>query len=114
MTSVVMGSLFSAVSMAQGAQLSPRLVAMNVGGLYAYNVMQCPMEAIHGRESALHNAAAGGILGFMGVRAGVVGIPFTDAYFFLRHPQISPPLAGAAVYGAIGFILANVLGNKPM
>jgi len=112
-SSVVAGSLFTGIAVvAQGAPLSPRLVAINIGGIYAYNVLQCPMEALHNRVSAWHNAVAGATLGFVGVTNRVLGVPFVDASFFYRYPQVSPPLAGAAVYGGIGFLLAT-LGGKP-
>lgn len=53
-------------------------------GLYTYNAMICPMEAIHGRESALHNAFSGAILGGIGVQKGLLSIPFVDNSFFYR------------------------------
>jgi hypothetical protein len=109
-----MGSVFTAISVAQGARLTPHLAGMNIGGLYVYNILQCPMEGIHGRESSLHNAASGAILGYIGVASRQLGIPFLDPYFFMRYPQLSQPLAGAAVYGAITFAFAAALGGKPI
>jgi len=113
-SSVVMGGLFTGMSMSQGARLTPQLALTNMGGLYLYHIMQCPMEAVHGRPSALHNALSGGILGYVGVASGQLGIPFLDSYFFYRNPQIPAPLVGAAVYSGIAFILAAVLGGKPV
>ncbi len=113
-SSVTMGAIFTAVSVFQGARLTPRLAGVNIGGLYLYHIMQCPMKAIHGRESALHNAAAGGILGYIGVASGQLGVPFVDAYFFMRYPQLSPALTGAAVYGCIALALSSFLGGKPI
>jgi hypothetical protein len=113
-SSIIMGSIFTAISVAQGQPLTPRLAGMNIGGLYLYNILQCPMEGIHGRESSLHNAAAGAILGYIGVSSRQLGIPFLDPYFFMRYPQLSAPITGAAVYGAMTFAFAAGLGGKPM
>ena len=112
-TSVVFGSIFTGISVTQGYRLTPSLAATNIGALYLYVSLQCPMEAIHGRQSALHNACSGGILGYVGVRSQRLGIPFVDPYFFFRYPRLSPPLVGAAVYGGMGLLLATVSG-KPI
>ena len=78
--SVIFGSIFSAVHVAQGARLSPRLVGGNILGIYLYGALICPMEAVHGRQSSLHNFAAAGTLGYIGVATGQAGIPFVDPY----------------------------------
>ena len=99
--------------MTKSVRAVPRVIAFYSGAIYSYNVLQCPMEAFNnGRPSAWHNVLAGGILGYIGVQRRMLGVPFVDAYFFIRHPQISPPMAGAAVYGIMGGFLATVLGNK--
>lgn len=114
-TSVVAGSVFSALDVVQGMRFSPQRLCMNIGAIYVYNILQCPMEAIQNRQSSLHNGAAAGILGYIGVSRGVLGIPFVDPYsVYMRYPQVSPPMLGAAVYGGLGFLLASVLGGKPM
>ena len=114
--SAMMGTLFTGLNIAlQGAPLSsaPKMLLFNTSGIYLYHILQCPMEAINdGRPSAWHNVLSGGIIGFLGVRAGYIGVPFVDYYFFVRHPQISPPLAGAAVYGGMAGLLAT-MGGKP-
>lgn len=111
--SFVLGSAFTALDVAQGHRFSPNMAMTNIGGLYIFFALQCPMEAIHGRQSALHNILSGATIGYLGVSAGRLGIPFVDSTFFYRHPQISPPMAGALVYGAIagGFAM---LGGKPL
>eukprot|EP00339_Tiarina_fusa_P004383 CAMPEP_0117048220 /NCGR_PEP_ID=MMETSP0472-20121206/33322_1 /TAXON_ID=693140 ORGANISM="Tiarina fusus, Strain LIS" /NCGR_SAMPLE_ID=MMETSP0472 /ASSEMBLY_ACC=CAM_ASM_000603 /LENGTH=109 /DNA_ID=CAMNT_0004761215 /DNA_START=16 /DNA_END=345 /DNA_ORIENTATION=+ len=109
-----MGGALTAMDVVQGASLTPQRVAVNVGGLYLYHVLQCPMEAFSGGPSALHNVASGGIVGYMGVSAGMLGVPLVDAYFFMRYPSISPPMAGAIVYGSIAGIIATTLGGKPL
>lgn len=108
----VWGGVWTALDVAQGRRLSPTLAATHIGGIYLYFAIQCPMEAIHGRPSAWHNVLAGATLGYIGVSAGRLGVPFVDATFFYRNPQLSPPLVGAVVYGAIGGAFA-ILGNKP-
>lgn len=111
--SLVAGGLFTGLNVVlQGIPFHPRLFGVNFGGIYLYNALQCPMEAIEGRQSALHNVISGGLIGFMGIRAGILGVPFVDYYFFARYPQISPPIAGAAIYGAITGVLATI-GGKP-
>ena len=114
LSSVIMGGLFAGLSMAQGMRFTPQLALVNMGGLYTYHVVQCPMEAIHGRSSALHNVAAGAILGYTGVSMGHLAIPFVDSYFFYRYPNLPPPLVGGLVYGGIAFVLSGVLGGKPI
>ena len=112
-SSVVFGSFFTGISVAQGHPLTPSLAATNIGGLYLYVSLICPMEAIHGRQSALHNALSGSILGYIGVQSQRLGIPCVDPHFFYRYPQLSPPLVGAAVYGAVGMLLVTASG-KPI
>ena len=70
--SVLWGGLFTGINVAQGAPLVPASFAINIGGLYVYSVLQCPMEAVHGRPSLLHNGIAAGTLGMVGVQAGVL------------------------------------------
>jgi hypothetical protein len=110
----VMGGLFTALDAAQtGAPPRLRTFGLYAGGLYLYNIVQCPLEAMNGgRPSAWHNILAGGTLGYMGVRHRLLGIPLVDQYFFLRNPQLAPELVGAAVYAAMAGGFA-VLGGKP-
>ncbi|GKZ00177.1 hypothetical protein MPSEU_000970900 [Mayamaea pseudoterrestris] len=111
--SIIFGGAFTAIDVVlQGAKLTPTLAATNIGGIFVYNVIQCPMEAISGRQSAWHNVFAAATLGGAGVHTGKLGIPFVDATFFYRYPSVSPMMAGAAVYGLLGGVLAT-LGNKP-
>ena len=110
--SFVMGGVFSALDVVtSGTRITPRGVISYAGFIYTYNAIQCPMEAIHGRKSAIHNVLAGGILGYIGVISGSVGIPFVDPYFFHRHPYIRPQMAGFVVYGGMGGAFA-LLGGK--
>ena len=107
------GGAFTAIDVIlQGARLTPILAATNIGGIFCYNIMQCPMEAVSGRQSAWHNVLAAATMGGLGVQSGRLGIPFVDHSFFYRYPAASPAMVGAAVYGAMGGLLAS-LGNKP-
>jgi hypothetical protein len=53
------------------------------------------MEIIHGRQSSLHNVAAGGLIGYIGVTRGNMGVPFVSPYFL--YGTRYPGLIGAAV-----------------
>ena len=111
--SIMFGGAFTAIDVIlQGARLTPILAATNIGGIFCYNIMQCPMEAVSGRQSAWHNVLAAATMGGLGVQSGRLGIPFVDHSFFYRYPAASPAMVGAAVYGAMGGLLAS-LGNKP-
>ena len=109
---VVMGGAFTALHVYQGARPTPQLAAVNIGFLYAYGALQCPMEALTGRHSWTHNAVAGGILGYVAYERGVLGIPFNLEHNF-RARQV-PLAAGAAlVYGSMGAVMAMIAG-KPL
>ena len=111
----MMGGLFTAFDVVVNGlpmKAAPRVALYNMGGLYVYNILQCPMEAIHGRQSSLHNVMAGGLIGYIGVQSGRLGIPFVDAYFFYRYPGLSPPMMAFAVYGGIGGALATMGGKN--
>ncbi|KAL3798127.1 hypothetical protein ACHAWO_010871 [Cyclotella atomus] len=69
------------------------------------------MEIIHGRQSSLHNVAAGGLIGYLGVTRGNMGVPFVSPYFL--YGTRYPGLIGAAVYGSIAGVLAT-LGGKTL
>mmetsp|Transcript_98 Transcript_98/g.220 ORF Transcript_98/g.220 Transcript_98/m.220 type:complete len:135 (+) Transcript_98:24-428(+) len=110
---VFMGGAFTAFNVFyQGAPLTPQLAVTNVGFLYAYGALQCPMEALTGRKSWTHNALAGGVLGYAAYQHGVIGIPFNLGH--ACHARRIPLPAGAAlVYGSMGAVLAMVAG-KPL
>ncbi len=109
-----MGTVFSAFDTMRGAgRFTPQGAASYAAFLYTYNAIQCPMEDIHGRRSAIHNFLASGMLGFFGVQRGVLGIPFIDSSVFYRYPSLRPPTVGFVVYGGIGGLF-GVLGGKPI
>eukprot|EP00405_Crypthecodinium_cohnii_P011253 CAMPEP_0206435698 /NCGR_PEP_ID=MMETSP0324_2-20121206/10033_1 /ASSEMBLY_ACC=CAM_ASM_000836 /TAXON_ID=2866 /ORGANISM="Crypthecodinium cohnii, Strain Seligo" /LENGTH=133 /DNA_ID=CAMNT_0053902703 /DNA_START=41 /DNA_END=442 /DNA_ORIENTATION=- len=112
--SIMMGGVFSGISVLQGAPLTPQLLAMNCGFLYIYHTMQCPMEAIQGRQSLIHNVIAGGTLGAFGVQGGHLGIPFVNPSFFYRFPSVTPAMAAFGVYGGLAGVLGGMLSGKPL
>jgi hypothetical protein len=109
----IFGRAFAAMSVIQGAALTPRLLGTNIGFLYAYSAVQCPMEAVSGRRSAVHNMLAAGGMGAVGVSTGQLGIPLLDHSFFYRYPQIKPVQAGFCVYGLVGLAF-GVLSGKTL
>jgi hypothetical protein len=57
----------------------------------------------------LSNVVAGGVMGYVGVSTGRLGVPFVNPYhlYTFRNPAI----IGGAIYGALGGALA-MLGGK--
>ena len=116
LSSALFGTLFAGMDAMQGAhQFTPRVVVQYSGFLYVYNIMQCPMEAIHGRPSLIHNALSAGTLGYIGVQSGRLGIPFVNPYALMGAfgGSISPSAIGFVVYGAMGAAF-GALGGKQM
>ena len=70
------------------------------------------MEAIHGRQSLIHNFLSAGALGYVGVQSGHLGVPGI-AYSLLRNRSISPPQMAFMFYGSMAGVLAS-LGGKPL
>ena len=108
---VLMGGAFTALHIYQGAPPTPQLAATNIGFLYAYGALQCPMEALTGRQSWTHNALSGGILGYLAYERGLTGIPFNLEYTFLAR-RIPLPAGAALVYGSMGAALAMIAGKR--
>ena len=110
----IYGGIFTGIDILQGLpkEHAPKMFARNFAFIYSYHVLQCPMEAIHQRKSLLHNFAAGGILGYVGVMKRIIGIPFVDSLFFIRYPQMTPPIMGALVYGAMGGAFGAIGGKQ--
>uniref|UniRef100_A0A7S2NP70 Uncharacterized protein n=1 Tax=Haptolina brevifila TaxID=156173 RepID=A0A7S2NP70_9EUKA len=108
----MMGGVFTVLRAAQGAPLTPQLATVNIGFLYAYGALQCPMEALTMRRSWTHNLLAGGILGHMAFERGLAGIPFNLETTFLAN-RIPPSMGAAVVYGAMGAALA-IFAGKPL
>jgi hypothetical protein len=111
--SAVMGGIFCGFDVAQGRPTSalPRSFALYAGGLYIYNAIQCPMEALHGRSSLLHNFLAGGALGYAGVLSGAIGVPFLSPYYYAIHSRSGVAAIGAVVYGSLAAAFASFGGK---
>ena len=110
MSSIINGGVLSLLQ--HGKSITPRVAASYVSFIYAYNIVQCPMEDIHRRRSAIHNVIAGGMMGSIGVHKGWMGIPFIDSHFFIRHPTLSPRVVAFAVYGSLGGAFALLAGKQ--
>jgi hypothetical protein len=82
-----------------------------MAGLYIYNIVQCPMEAFHGRQSLLHNFAAAGMLGYVGVAQGRMGIPFINPYTLIGSP-LKPEIVAFGVYGGMAAAFAALGGKR--
>ena len=102
---------FTAVAVTS-APISPQLFATNVGAIYAYGALICPMEEITRRRSSMHNFLSGAILGYAGVASQRIGIPFNLELAFHVN-RIPLPIGGALVYGGIGMAIALFQG-KPL
>jgi len=111
-SSAVWGGIFTAIDAASGSHVNARTAGMYMSTIYAYHVLQCPMEAISGRPSLLHNVLSAGTIGAVGVSMGRVGIPFVDPYTLYRYPSLSPSIVGFAVYGACAGGLAALQGKR--
>lgn len=110
---MVGGGIISAIDVAMGKHVNGRTIGTYIVSLYAYNVLQCPMEAIHGRRSLLHNFLSAGMLGSYGVKAGLLGVPFVDPYKYSRVPGLTPPVVAFVVYGGLASGMA-ALGGKSL
>lgn len=83
-----------------------------IGFLYIYNALQCPMEAIHGRQSLWHNILSAGTIGYVGFSRGWLGIPFIHPYTFYKYQYLNPGVVCFAVYGAIGGAFGAIAGKS--
>lgn len=89
----------------------PMQLAMNSTFVWTYLVLQCPLEAIQGRQSLWHNVFAGGTLGYLGAATNRVGL-FGMEYTFLAN-RIPLAVGGALVYGTMGGVLGALGGKRP-
>ena len=110
-SAVVMGGLFTGLDIGQGAKARPALFAQNIGFLYLYSALQCPLEQLHGRKSSIHNFIAAACLGGTGVAMRKIGVPFVPPHTVFYGP-VPPAVVGGVVYGCLGFGLASVMGKR--
>ena len=108
--SIISAGVFSAVDVMSGQYLTIQRVGTYAGGMYLYNIMQCPMEEIHGRSSLIHNFISAGIIGYAGVMTGRLGIPFIMPYQIPRG--VSPPMMGFVMYGSLASAFAALKGKR--
>ena len=114
-TCFIGSAIFTGIDYARGARGAlPARFGRLFALIYVYNALQCPMEAISERRSLLHNISSAGIIGYVGVRHGLVGVPFVPFTFFIRYPQVPRPIAGAVVFGSLAGVLAGAFGGKPI
>ena len=110
-TACIGGAIFTGLNVMQGARLTPRLAVANVGFLYAFGALICPMEELHQRRSLAHNFISGATLGYLAVAGGHIGIPFGFETAFIVQ-RIPLPLGGALVYGGIAAAIAGFQGKS--
>ncbi|KAL7553816.1 hypothetical protein ACHAWF_017153 [Thalassiosira exigua] len=108
----IWAGIFHGIDAIQGARLSIRTWGVYTGSLVTYHALMCPMEVIHGKQSAWHNVAAAGSLGFLGVSSGKLGVPFLSPYLLMSFRPPAPAFIGATVYGAMGGCLAAFGGKQ--
>lgn len=112
-SSVIGGTFFTAIDTARGVQkFTPQGVLTYTTFIYTYHILQCPMEAIHGRSSLLHNVISAGTLGYLGIASGRIGVPFVPHEFFMAYPQVPPPMVGFLVYGIMAGAFAGFGGKS--
>ena len=92
--------------------INVHFLGSNIGFIYLYNALQCPMEVIHGRRSLWHNILSAGTLGYIGVSRGLLGVPFVHTYTFYRYPSLSPGIFAFATYGALGGFFGAFSGKN--
>mmetsp|Transcript_48486 Transcript_48486/g.115281 ORF Transcript_48486/g.115281 Transcript_48486/m.115281 type:complete len:132 (-) Transcript_48486:52-447(-) len=109
--SALWAGLFTGLEAAQGMPRPWERFPSLFGLLYAYNAMQCPMEAITGRRSLWHNFIAAGSLGAIGVQRGSVGVPFVTPDLYYRYPSLTPVHAAFLVYGSLAACLGAIGGK---
>ena len=88
----------------------PISFALNTAFVYSYVVLQCPMEALHGRQSLLHNALSGATLGYIGVSSRQLGLFNLEPTLLIN--RIPLPVGGALVYGSLAAALGAIGGKR--
>jgi hypothetical protein len=83
-----------------------------IGTIYLYYALQCPMEAIHGKSSAIHNGVSAGMISFIALHRQMMGVPFIPAHTLMVMPPLTANILGSTIYGAMAFLMAATLGGK--
>ena len=90
-----------------------RTFGTSIGVVYVYYIIQCPMEAIHNKESFVHNGIAAFSISFIGLAQQKLGVPFVPTYSLYHVPFLARNLLGASIYSGIAMGIAAVYGRKP-
>jgi hypothetical protein len=83
-----------------------------IGTIYLYYALQCPMEAVHGRASSLHNGLSAFTMSYIALSQQWIGVPFVPSYYLMNIPFFTRTLLGSSIYGSMAFVLASVWGGK--
>ena len=90
-----------------------RTFGTSIGVVYVYYIIQCPMEAIHNKESFVHNGIAAFSISFIGLAQQKLGVPFVPIYSLYHVPFLARNILGASIYSGIAMGIAAVYGHKP-
>ena len=83
-----------------------------IGTLYLYYALQCPMEAVHGRSSSLHNGASAFTMSYIALSRQWIGVPFIPPYYLMDMPFFARTILGSSIYGTAAIIVASTWGGK--
>lgn len=83
-----------------------------MGTVYLYYALQCPMEAVHGRSSSLHNGLSAFTMSYIALSQQWIGVPFVPPYLLMDLPFFARTLLGSSIYGTMAFALASIWGQK--
>lgn len=103
MSGIFFGLALTARDASQARYTMSRTVSY-AAGAYAYRAMQCPMEAIQGGQSKVHDFIAAGIVGYVGVTSGRYRVPWL--YETVLHKRFPLGISTFWIYGLLGTTLA--------
>jgi hypothetical protein len=83
-----------------------------MGTIYLYYALKCPMEAVHGRSSSIHNGLSAFTMSYIALSRQWIGVPFVPPYYLMSIPFFTRTLLGSSMYGGMAFVLASIWGGK--
>jgi hypothetical protein len=89
-----------------------RTFGSSVGVVYVYYAIQCPMEAIHNKESYIHNGISAFTLSYIGLAQQRIGVPLISAYTIYQLPLLARNILGASIYSCMAMTFAAFYGHK--
>jgi hypothetical protein len=89
-----------------------RRAGTSIGTIYLYYALQCPMEAVHGRSSSLHNGLSAFTISYVALSRQWIGVPFFPAYQLMGIPFFTRTLLGSSIYGGMALVFASIWGGK--